>query len=122
MLGSTKDSSLDEKFLQLFVEVNTWIKNGSLNMISQELYHELVLMYFVDTDNADGFRRILSLIDDDHSQKTQESTVFVDIIQSGQYSNSKESTFPDYNNPILMRACARNNFKIVQMLVLAGYR
>ena len=114
-------SQFNSKFLPLFTVIEKWIVDGILINCERENILGSLLIHFIEKENEQSIRLILSSTSDIFRNQTN---VLDD--QNEQEEDTLISSFcteyPETNSAILIRACEKNNFRIIRDLILAGYR
>lgn len=89
--------------------------------ISKEKMLKLVLLYLVEKDDVESLKLLFPPANPHFGQKLP---VFEDTNDSVRDDSSTDSImeYPKDNDVVLLRACSKNNFELVRILLLAGYR
>ena len=109
-----------DKFLPLYNLLETWIVEGIIMAMTTHELIEAVLLHLIESEDANCTQLLLSNTSHHYHPKTH-------VYPTGSMSDDKlakaeTENFKESNSIVLMRACERNNFDIVRLLILAGYR
>ena len=107
----------EDKFLALYNLLETWIVEGIMITMTRHELIESVLLHLIDSEDLNCIQLLLSNTRHLQHQETHVSSTS----SSSNHKIAKDNTAEE-NSIVLIRACERNNFEIVQILILAGYR
>ena len=115
---------MNEKFLSLYLQILDWIRKDSILVVSQEQIEQVILCHLVECENANALRVMLSLKGGESKFRNINDIPIDNIATITNYDDSKANQSPDveYNFLPLIRACEKNSFNIIQILVSTGYR
>ena len=117
MSMGTNRKWFEDKFLPLYNLLETWIVEGIMMAMTRHQLKESVLLHLIESEDLNCIQLLLSYTSHPQHQETH-------ILSTSSSSNHKiaKDNATEENSIVLIRACERNNFEIVQILILAGYR
>ena len=107
----------EDQFLPLYNLLETWIIDGIIITKTRHELLEAVLLHLIESEDLNCIQLLLSNTRHLQHQETHISSTS----SSSNHKIAKDNTAEE-NSIVLIRACERNNFEIVQILILAGYR
>ena len=107
----------EDKFLPLYNLLETWIVEGIMMAMTRHQLKESVLLHLIESEDLNCIQLLLS----NTSHPQHQATHILSTSSSSNHKIAKNNTTEE-NSIVLIRACERNNFEIVQILILAGYR
>ena len=110
----------EDEFLPLYNLLETWIVEGIIIAMTRHELIEAVLLHLIESEDVDCMQLLLSNTSHHYLHKTHISTT--SSTSDDKIAKAKIEIFKENNSIVLMRACERNNFDIVRLLILAGYR
>ena len=116
------DTILEDKFdllLHLVLELSS---NAKISCISKEVIHEQLLLYIIEKEDAKALKTLLS-ITNQKEDSSEETSIKIDgAIHANLHNNIDTGKIRENNSDALIKACAKNNYTLVKLLVSAGYR
>ena len=115
---------IEDKFLPLFRQIDELVDNGKIKYMNKKKIHQSILYYVVERENVEALKTVLSEIslNASHQNPTFEREETIsdgDVV--AQYDMERIEN-PENNSDVLLSACGKNNYRMVQALVSAGYR
>ena len=122
-LGNNK-RMLDDKFLPLMHHIDELMAGRKIKYTNSKRVHHTVLLHVVEKENADALKALLSTnslnVNDQKPTLEREDSTSNEEIDTQSVRDYMGNT--EDNSDVLLNACARNNYAMVQALVSAGYR
>ena len=116
------DIILEDKFDPLLHLVLELSSNGKINYTSIKVIHEHLLLYIIEKENAKALKTLLS-ITNKTKRRGEETAIKIDgEIDENTHNNIDTGKVIQNNSDALIKACAKNNYTLVKLLVSAGYR
>jgi hypothetical protein len=114
-----QDNILQDKFSHLLQLVLESLVNGKIKCVSKEILHKHLLFYIIEKENPKVLQKFLSIINkkEDHTEVT---VINIDNETGDHLHNNNDTS--QTNRDALMKACEKNNYALVKLLVSAGYR
>ena len=112
----------EEKFLPLFQLVEQLVLDGVIMSVGREKLVQSLLLHLVENEDLICLKMLLSATSHEFRKRMNISPAQNTSEQEGILTTNTSVKYPDNNCIILMRACAKNNFELVRILILAGYR
>ena len=112
----------EERFLPLFHLVETWIMDGIIISIDRDKLVQSLLLHVVENEDESCLKMLLSTTSPEFRQRMNISPAKSNSEPHGILATDASMKYPDNNCNVLMRACDKNNFDLVRILILAGYR
>ena len=112
----------EEKFLPLFHLVEKWIMDGIIMSIDRDKLVQSLLLHVVENEDESCLKMLLSTTSHEFRQRMNISPATNNSEQLGILEADTSIKYPDNNSLLLMRACEKDNFDLVRILILAGYR
>ena len=111
----------NNRFLPLFALFDKWIVEGLLPKYEREHIVHSLLLHLIENEDIHHLKLLLSNTSDVYHNRSNE--VPDHIIEDDDEIRLRYSTeYPEINSDLLIRACEKNNFELIQALILAGYR
>ena len=120
-LDRNSATNLEEKFIPLFSSIVRWMHNEELTIpgISCDCFHQAMFLHIAEMEDVEALSTAISIIDDECNRPEE----FINNAEATIDEKRKGNLcLPKYNNVGLMRACLKNNYKLVQTFVSFGYR
>ena len=109
------------KFLPLFEMIDQWIIDGILINCDREKLLNSLLLHLIEHEDEPRLKLLLSNTSDVYQNRTKK--LADQSRENDNMSTSDQDTeYPGINSTLLIRACEKNNFELVRILILAGYR
>ena len=120
-LDRNSSSNLEEKFIPLFTSIVRWIHEEDLAIpgISCGCFHQAMFLHIAEIEDVEALSTATSIIYDECNRPGK----FINNVEAASDEERENNLcLPKYNNVGLMRACLKNNYKLVQTFVSSGYR
>jgi hypothetical protein len=114
-----KCCKLEAKFLPYFNTIYEWIKSENVKIPGYMCFDDIVLLHLVEVENLEALKAVLIIINESSNQEIQQSDVELERDHNQKRQNNSTEA---YNNSAHMRACAKRNYKMIQLFVSYGYR
>ena len=116
----TNGKCFQDQFLPLYNLLATWILEGIIMVMTRHELIESVLLHLIESEDVSCIQLLLSNASHHYHQKTHVSAT--GSMSDDKLAKAETENFKESNSIVLIRACERNNFDIVRLLILAGYR
>ena len=110
----------EDQFVPLYNLLQTWIIDGIIITKTRHELLEAVLLHLIESEDVNCMQVLFSNTRHHYPPKTHVSST--SSTNDDKIEKATTENFKKNNNIVLMRACERNNFDIVRLLILAGYR
>ena len=121
-ISNKSDQYFQEKFLPLFHLVEKWILDGIVIGIERDDLVQSLLLHFVEDEDENSLKMLLSTTSHQYRQRMNVSSAKNNSNELDMLEIDTNRKYPNNNSMLLMRACEKNSFDMVRILILAGYR
>lgn len=110
----------EERFLPLFHRIEKWTVDGLVMSTDRNELVESLLLHLVENEDVGHLQLLLSKTSFRFRKTLNIASENHDTVDA--LSSDEDTRYPQDNNIVLINACNRNNFDLVRILILAGYR
>ena len=113
----------NNRFLPLFALIDKWVIDGLLPNCKRERIVHSLLLHLIENEDIHRIKLLLSNKSNVYHVKSNEvSDQNVEDDDASRLAHNDYTEYPETNSDLLIRACEKNNFELIQALILAGYR
>ena len=111
----------NNRFLPMFALIDKWVIDGLLPNCKRERIVHSLLLHLIENEGTHRLKLLLSdknYVAHNRSNDLPDQNIEdKDATRLGYYTEH-----PEINSDLLIRACEKNNFELIQVLISAGHR